>query len=131
MLLSDHVREDPSLYNSSLKENKTMTINTSYPLRSKVPTVIATVCQCQTDLDPLLEYEWNHAPVCGKYVRSCIHMELSRVEERQRVDDGCTHCVAVHESFASKDTYVTADIKQRIRLRFMLNIPDTNHLKMS
>ncbi len=42
------------------------------------------------------------------------HTELSGVEERRRVDDGCTRCIAVHESFASKNTCVTADVKQRI-----------------
>ncbi len=44
------------------------------------------------------------------------------------MDDGCTR-VAVYESFASKNTCVTADLKQRIRLRFVLNIADTDQLK--
>ncbi len=57
------------------------------------------------------------------------HIELSRVEERQRVDDSCTRCVDVHESFASKNTCVTAHIKQRIGLRFVLNIANTDQLK--
>ncbi len=56
-------------------------------------------------------------------------MELSGVEERQRVEDGCTRCVAVHESFASKNICVTADVKQRIRLRSVLNTANTDQLK--
>ncbi len=46
-------------------------------------------------------------------------MELREVEDRWRVDDGCTRCVAVHESFTSKITCVTADVKRRIGLRFV------------
>ncbi len=48
--------------------------------------------------------------------------------ERWTVDSSCT-CVAVHESFASKNTSVTADIKQRIGLTFVLSIIETNQLK--
>ncbi len=66
------------------------------------------------------------------------HMELCGVEERRIVDDGCTCCVAVHESFASKNTCVTADVKQRIGPRFVLNIsvknafisPDTESMRL-
>ncbi len=38
-------------------------------------------------------------------------------------------CVAVHETFTSKNTCVTADVKQRIRLSFVLNIADMNQLE--
>ncbi len=53
------------------------------------------------------------------------------MEERWRDGELRTAAhVAVHESFASKNTCVTADIKQKIELRFMLNIADTDHLKI-
>ncbi len=53
------------------------------------------------------------------------------VEERLGVDHNSTHCAALHESFTSKNTCVKADLKHRTGLRFMLNIADTDHLKMS
>ncbi len=56
-------------------------------------------------------------------------MELSGAEERRRADNGCTCCVAMYESFMSKNTCVKADVKQRIRLRFVLNIANTSQLK--
>ncbi len=58
-----------------------------------------------------------------------LHMELSRVE-RRRADDGCTH-VAVHKSFMTKNACVTADVKQRIGLRFMFNIAGINQFGSS
>ncbi len=61
--------------------------------------------------------------------RLYTYMEFSGVEERRRVDDGCTRCIAVHERFTSKNICVTADVKQKVRLRFMLNIANTNQLK--
>ncbi len=48
--------------------------------------------------------------------RGSVHVSHTpcRVEERRGVDDGCTRCIAVCESFASRNTWVTADVKQRI-----------------
>ncbi len=74
-----------------------------------------------THTDPQLLYEWNRVPrpqiICAQTriaesLSEATHTKLSRVRE----------------SFASKNTCVTADVKQRIGLRFVLNIADTNHL---
>ncbi len=68
-------------------------------------------------------------PRMQKVCLRLTHTEVSRVEETRRVDDSCTRCVAVHETFVSKNNCVTAEVK-KIGLRFVLNIADTDQLKM-
>ncbi len=101
-----------------------------------VHSIVMSVAGECTHADPPMKYEWHAClQISCPHTRNmesmskATHTQSSAEWRRDGVFTTVVLIALLHESFASKNTRVTADMKRRIGLRFVLNIANTDQLK--